>query len=280
MSWIQKQCNHWNQGIDQILNIHLSTPSPNANLKFRYESFDLPEPDVPTPKKYGIMGWLFKTRKEKIDLENRESQQQFQRHLENWNEEKRKFNRKHEKRKVLFETGRLEDTNSMQDFLEEHLNHVCWPRETNLSFQVEGDGEAVSIDVDLPEIEDLPTEQASVAARGLKINIKTRSDTQRRKEYMAHIHGIVFRIIGETFFALPKANSLLISAYSQRPDKSTGKVTDEYLISVRVNRDVWSQIDFSNLSELDLPLCFEKFDLTRKMTKLGVFKAIDPFEVR
>lgn len=36
--------------------------------------------------------------------------------------------------------------------------------------------------------------EAREAGRGLKLNIKQRSETQRRKEYMVHVHAIGFRI--------------------------------------------------------------------------------------
>jgi hypothetical protein len=54
-------------------------------------------------------------------------------------------------------------------------------------------------------------------------------------------------------------------------------VSDEYLYSVRVTRPQWSQLNFDNLRELDVVEVFALFDLSRKMTKTGIFKAIEPY---
>ena len=129
----------------------------------------------------------------------------------------------------------------MQNFLADVLLRIDWPRETLRSFKVDKDGVCVLLDIDLQEIEDMPTEQATVAARGLKINVKKRSETQLRKEHLNHIHAVAFRVIGETFVALPTVQKIVCSGYSQRPDKATGQITDEYLFSVRVTRTDWEK---------------------------------------
>lgn len=133
------------------------------------------------------------------------------------------------------------------------------------------------IDVDLPEAEDMPTEQATVAARGLKLNTKTRSEAQKRKEYMNHVHGIAFLLIGQVYASLPVVQRVVISGYSQRPDKATGQISDDYLFSVRVSRQEWSQLNFDNLAALDVPTCLGNFEIRRNMTKTGVFTPIEPF---
>ena len=69
--------------------------------------------------------------------------------------------------------------------------------------------------------------------RGYKLSVKAISATQIQKLYMQHIHGTGFRIIGETFAALPNVQEVVLSAFSQRPDSATGRIVDEYLYSVR-----------------------------------------------
>lgn len=93
---------------------------------------------------------------------------------------------------------------------------------------------------------------------------------------MQHVHGIGFRIIGEAFAVLPKAKQVVLSAFSQRPNKATGAVGDEYLYSVRVKRGDWSMINFANLAELDVIAALERFELRRDMTKTGVFRPVEP----
>jgi hypothetical protein len=94
---------------------------------------------------------------------------------------------------------------------------------------------------------------------------------------MRHIHGVGFRIAGELFAALPNTIGIVLSAYSQRSDKTTGQIKDEYLYSVRIPREKWMNINFDNLGEVDIIEAFSQFELRREMSKTGIFKPIDPF---
>jgi hypothetical protein len=73
------------------------------------------------------------------------------------------------------------------------------------------------------------------------------------------------------------ADGVIRDRYSQRPDKAIGRIGDEYLFSVRVNRDDWMQIDFTQLANIDVVESLTRFELRRSMSKAGVFKAIEPF---
>jgi peroxiredoxin len=115
------------------------------------------------------------------------------------------------------------------------------------------------------------------AARGLRVNIKPRAATRRRKEYATHVHAVVFRAIGETFAALPSVQTVVCSGYSQRIDAATGRSRDDYLLSVRVRRPDRERIDFTNLAGIDLAVCLAAFELRRTMSATGIFRPIEPF---
>lgn len=165
----------------------------------------------------------------------------------------------------------------MEIVLEESLMDIIWPRETSLESEIRDDGRVVMIDVDLPEIEELPRKTAAVPTRGYKLSIKELPVTRHQQLYMRHVHGIGFRIIGEAFAMLPKADEVVLSGYSQRPDKGTGEVQDQYLYSVRVRRHEWAGINFTNLNDVDPTEALGRFDIRREITKTGLFKAIAPF---
>ena len=276
--WLQEQCDLWNRGIDQILNLHLAT-SPSKPIVFSPEPFTAPEPSKPVPKSTGFLGKVLRSHRERIMRENEEALRAYNSSHSSWKAERKTHETGQAVRKMFIEEARLSKPTAMQDFLEERIAQIEWPRETTVSFEVNETGTSVMLDVDLPEVEEIPTEQTTVAARGWKINTKTRSDTQRRKEYMTHVHAIVFRLIGESFAALPTVDQVVISGYSQRADKASGQIDDEYLLSVKVLRYEWSKLNFENLSSLDLPSCLESFDIRRKMTKTGQFSPIEPFSV-
>ena len=67
------------------------------------------------------------------------------------------------------------------------------------------------------------------------------------------------------------------SGYSQRLDRATGTIADEYLISVSVDRAGWSRIDFSVLDRVDPVETLSRFNLRRRMTRTGMFTSIEPF---
>jgi hypothetical protein len=169
------------------------------------------------------------------------------------------------------------DVRAMDQLLQATLENLEWPRETSVSFDVSGDGSVLFLDVDLPEIEDLPAEEATPAERVLKLNVRKKSETQRRKEYMLHVHAVVFRLLGECFRALPTIRIAVLSAYTQQHIPTTGRREDVYLISVRASRSAWSTIDFAQLERIDLLQALERFELRRSITRTGIFRPIEPF---
>lgn len=162
-----------------------------------------------------------------------------------------------------------------QATLAKQIEAIPWPRETNVSFEIEGD--TVLLDIDLPEIEAMPDVQATVNKTALRLVFKDRSQTQRRQEYQTHVHAVAFRLLGEIFATLPEVNTVVLSAYSQRPDRRTGHVGDQYLLSVRVTREQWAQLNFANLDAIDVVACFDLFEVRRKMSKSGDLSPIEPF---
>jgi hypothetical protein len=95
-------------------------------------------------------------------------------------------------------------------------------------------GKTVDLDVDLPEIEDLPRRVTSVPERGYKLTLKELKGKALQELYSRHVHGIGFRIIGEVFATLPTVEQVTLSAFTQRDAPATGQRSDTYVYSVRV----------------------------------------------
>lgn len=275
--WLKENCEEWNQEIESVLNLHLGTPPADFQVKFEPIPFEQGRPQKPAEVQPGFFGKFFKGPQQKAEAENLRLNRIHEKSLTEWSREKGEHEKREVLRKELIETTRFKAPGGMQDFFSEVLSDIEWPRETHVSFEVSTSGKEVFLDVDLPEIEDMPTEYAVVASRGIRINRKQRAETQCRKDYMHHVHAILFRLIGEAFAALPTVEEVIASGFSQRTDKQTGHVIDEYLLSAKVQRDQWKKINFSNIKSLVLTDSFEQFDLRRKMTKTGVFSAIQPF---
>jgi Protein of unknown function (DUF4236) len=274
---ITKKCAEINAQIEALGEIHFYTPNPNIKPQYQPQEFPQPPPTKPVPKKPGLLGALFKAKRQRMERENKGKESLFKKDLAAWRAERNRFEEAERLRKDMIEKGIYSDVEAMGSFIEQNLQIIVWPRETTVSTEIVDNGKSIYIDVDLPEIEDMPKKTASAPQRGYKLSVKEMSATQLQRLYMRHVHGIGFRIIGEVFGSLPNAQQVVLSAYSQRPELSTGHLADEYLYSVRVNRNSWCRINFDNLQSLDVIEAFAQFDIKRNMTKTGIFKPIEPF---
>jgi hypothetical protein len=278
--WLSEQCERWNESIDNILNLHLDTPDPSQQISYDPLVFNIDRPSRPQERFAGFFGMLSTKRKQVVADENAEALREFEASLSEWETLKAQHEKTEEHKRWLIEEGRNKSRENMEEFLELILGDIDWPRDTDVSFEVTNDCRTVFLDVDLPEVEDMTTESATVASRGFKINVKKRSETQIRKEYMAHIHAVGFRVVGEVFAALPRVTCVVCSGYSQRPDKQTGHLKDDYLFSVSVDREKWSKLNFDNLDMVDHIAYFEIFGIRRDVSKTGVFKPIEPIAIQ
>ncbi|MCX6096746.1 MAG: DUF4236 domain-containing protein [Candidatus Bipolaricaulota bacterium] len=277
-AWLEERCEYWNQGIDEVLQLHLKTPSPDTKLGFKERPFAEAKPSEPDERKLGFLDKFSGKRRSRVEAQNAETARAYEEELTRWNARRAAHEEQEANRRRKFDEAKQGNVAVMESFLGEHLAGVEWPRETLVSYSVEDSGACVVLDVDLPEIEDMPRQQARVASRGFGVLVKEKSDAQVRKEYMTHIHAVAFRLVGETFAALPTVRAVVCSGYSQRPDPASGKVRDEYLYSVRVAREAWSSISFDNLKAIDPVVCLEQLGIRRKMSKTGILEAIEPLQ--
>lgn len=274
---MQTACDEINGHLEALERIHHATPAPDWHPTYEPRPYPEPRPSKHVPRKYGLLDKLFASRRVRVDKANADDEVTYNAGMLIWNRGLREHEAREHAHKALIEEKVLTDVPAMEIVLEESLMDIVWPRETSLESEIRDGGRVVMIDVDLPEIEELPRKTAAVPARGYKLSIKELPTTRHQQFYMRHIHGIGFRIIGEVFAVLPKAEEVVLSGYSQRPDKATGEIQDQYLYSVRVRRNEWAQINFGNLDDVDPAEALGRFDIRREVSKTGLFKAIEPF---
>lgn len=274
---IQRTCDGINQQVTALSEIHLKTPDPGSRPTYKAQPFPVAPPSKPIERMPGFFEKFFKSKLAHIQEVNERAWSAYATSHAQWEKEKAEFAAEEEKKQALVSLAVEGDPEAMEDFLGKVLQDIVWPRETLVSFEVRDGGSKLSFDVDLPEIEDLPTKMASVPQRGLRLSIKDIGPNNVQKMYAKHVHSIGFRILGEAFGMLPTVQEITLSGYSQRKSKATGQENDEYLYSVTVQRGKWHQIDFANLMSIDVLETFVLFDLRREMSKTGVFKSIQPF---
>ena len=276
---ILTKCDQINGAIESLGEIHLYTPPPSSSPQFCEIPFTMPRPIEPTKRKYGLLALLFAKLRARVDSENSKLVEAYTAEVNNWEDARREHQKISAKRKADFEGAMKGSSASMEVLLEQTLQEIVWPQETLVGINISADGSLVALDVDLPEIEQLPTKLAAMPAKGIRFSVKEMPKTHVQKLYMRHIHAIGFRLIGETFASLPSVNQVTLSAYSQRPNKATAHVQDDYLYSVKVQRSAWQAINFSALPDLDVVAALDQFELRRNMSVTGIFKAIEPFPI-
>lgn len=300
LQWLSDQKDKLNEDSQLIASIHEDTPSPEQFPEYDEPVFQLQEPLPPSQAKVslllrllpGIGKWLLKSKQAKLDrdylrsLETNYPEYQlrsdtppnaFSEILEYWENEKTSHSQLIEVERNTFQERLHNDVSFMEELLESSINELDWPRETLVNYDIQADGQLVWMDVDLPEIEDLPEKRYEFTSTGKRLSVKSKSQKQLREEYATHIHGIAVRLAGTVFATLPAATRIVISGYSQRLDSASGHTVDEYLFSVKVPRQQFEKINFDKLDALDPVAALESFEIERRMTKTGIFKAIQPF---
>jgi len=166
------------------------------------------------------------------------------------------------------------DTTFFESLLDELLQQTDWPRETFVSFEVNPQKSLISMDVDLPEIEDMPHSTFTVNRQGNYIAEKEMTQKAVRETYARHVHGILLRLIGIALYALPFEN-VSICGFTQRISKATGHLVDDYIIECLANRSQFININFSALDIIDPIDAISKFNLNRKMSSTFIFQSIE-----
>ncbi|MDP1769709.1 MAG: DUF4236 domain-containing protein [Nitrospirota bacterium] len=276
-AWLAKNCEEINEKIEQLDAIHVATSAPWQKPVYTPIPFTNEPPDLPSPQLLGLWGHVFPWVKRRIETANATADAEYEERMTAWRHVKTTYEHAEAERRTLLEERLYREPEAMQLVLEQRLAGIPWPRETDIAIEIAEGGTVAILDVDLPEIEDVPRKTATYGGRGWKVSIKELSEQKVTQLYMRHVHGIAFRVVGETLAALPTVQHVVVSGHSQRSNKVTGMITDEYLYSVKVSREQWSKLNFGNLAVLDVTESLSQFDLRRDMSKSGRFTAIEPF---
>lgn len=275
---LQQACDRVNDQVEAVTKLHHLTPSPRVPPHFQPEIFTEAEPAKPTRRQLGFFAKFFRSNVDRVEAEFARAMAAFDSALADRAVRKAEFDQFEQERRNFFLEFQRGSPNAIDQYFSAALQDISWPRETLVSYELSEDGRSMRLDVDLPEIEDMPQKTATAPQRGYKLSIKDLGPVQIRKMYAQHIHSIAFRLVGEVFSVLPMVSEVIHSGYSQRPDAATAQVKDEYLLSVKVQRSAWEEIDFSRLGDVDVIESLARFELVRSMTKSGVFKPIVAIE--
>ncbi len=312
-TWLQSEMDAINGDMELLLEIHQDIVPPGSAIPdYEPEAFDQPAPIKPERErrrprpvkpelKVSFWDRLIPGRKQRLVKAQQQDLLQWESELEVWQQQSQQIDKAHDQQLQQYErqvaewnqaweahqhvqnqlaqvfTERLTtDEGMVVEILTAELYDLDWPRETLVDFDIDLASQSVYLDVDLPEIEDIPARSAEFGARNRRLLIKDKSDRQRREEYARHIHGIVLRLAGVVLGLLPGIERVVVSGYSQRLDSATGHINDDYLLSVVIDKARFAELNFEQLEQVDPIAALERFDLRREMTKTGIFRPVVP----
>lgn len=171
---------------------------------------------------------------------------------------------------------------SMQNLIDGDKNYVIaaisslfpdeeLPMEYFVDFTYEEEKGKVMVDLDLPEIEDLPDRKIILTPTGKK-SIRMKGQTDLRSDYANCVYGLSMYVASAIFNISLRVNEVEISAFTQRKEANSAVATDQYIFIVNYTRDLFSSIDFSRLSSVQI---MDFFQHHCNMTKSFDMKQID-----
>ena len=167
------------------------------------------------------------------------------------------------------------DLSSLENDILVALGELEWPRETDIGIELRG--RRLLLDVDLPEVEDMPITRwvPNVGSGSLVTKNITQKDLAAL--YLGHISSLILRLVGHSFSVSSNIRSVAVSAYTQR-DGSTGRVADEYVVIAEIDRNDWNQVDCQKMSLIDPENLLRRFGAKMEVNSRGILKVQQPFE--
>lgn len=232
----------------------------------------------------GLFG-VKKKRKEYIDIN---IDQEYSVSVSNWSKEKEEFDKKEKDEERKENKRYLEEYNAwikemerllnpdvpyIEERLEDIFSEIQLPADFSISFQIKNDGNDILLDIDLPEIEDFPSKKAQKLASG-KISVKDKTQKELKEDYFTSIAGIGIYITSIAFSAAPKIETITASGYTQRVNKATGNIEDEYVYSVKFNSTKFGKLNFD---AIDPKFTIQDFENRMTVSKTYELNKIEPF---
>ncbi len=157
--------------------------------------------------------------------------------------------------------------------VEDWISSCELPVEINVDYEWHQNTHIMYLDVDLPEIEDIPENEAVRLANGSIVE-KKKTQAILKQEYVKLVFGLAIFICSNIFNISPAIHRIVISGYTQRRDK-IGEIVDEYVYSIKFTRNIFENTILPNVDPKDFCMRFEnRCNVTNSM----IMKKIKPYE--
>jgi len=130
------------------------------------------------------------------------------------------------------------------DFIEQQIEKwvstLELPVRFNLQYDYDENSGVLWVDLDLPEIEDVPTEKA-VEYKSGEVKAKEKSQKELRQDYVTCVFGLAVFFASYLFCLSSHIGQMVLSGYTQRRNDRSGEVEDNYIYSIIFDRDAFEK---------------------------------------
>lgn len=172
-----------------------------------------------------------------------------------------------------YDADRIITPEYIEGVIEGWLSNLELPVEFSVDYDYQADTQCLMLDIDLPEIEDVPAEKAYELASGA-VKSKEKSLKEIRADYVQCVFGLAVFFACHFFNVSPHIAEICASGYTQRRNDRTGDLQDEYVFSVRFDRDRFVGVDFQTVDPLKF--CMD-FTNRCNIQATGEMKTIEPY---
>ena len=145
------------------------------------------------------------------------------------------------------------------------------PMEYFVDFAYDEENNRILVDLDLPEIEDIPDRKIVLTPTGKK-SIRMKGQTDLRSDYANCVLGLSMYVAHSIFNVSLIIDEVEICAFTQRKEANSAVATDQYVYVVRYDRELFAKVDFNRLSPIQI---MDFFPHHFNMTKGYDMKQID-----
>ena len=172
-----------------------------------------------------------------------------------WNRLEKTSSRKEEQlelKKLVLSS--LLNKENLNEVMEDFVASIQLPFEISINYDFYKEQHCLYVDMDLPEIEDIPKE--CFTQQDGKMKKKKKTQTQIKEDYIQIVFGLAVFVCSYFFNMSFEIERILISSYTQRRN-SEGDLKDEYIYSIKFSRNVFEETDLTKVDPYEFCMNFE-----------------------
>ena len=157
--------------------------------------------------------------------------------------------------------------------IESWLQTIELPVDFSLQFDYDENKGLLWVDLDLPEIEDIPVFKP-VELKSGQVKAKDKSQKELNQDYVTCAFGLAVFFASYLFCISPAIRQQVISGYTQRRNDRSGEIEDRYIYSIVFDRDAFE----AGHHKKEGPYTFcQRFRNRVNLLATGELKAIEPY---